>query len=179
MIKLLNILNEIGDATLAVPYTNTLNDYNKKLGVSNLEYEFKIGEDTYIVSISVDQLDTTLPSNKDYEKGSTGMNIMFGLKTEKYSSGDTVRTNKGVQYQVMSTVTKILKDYIENHPELVEIAYEPTKKNAEDEAREKLYKRYAEKNLPGWQYTKDSYGYIYLKKPNAPAKSTFKRFFKK
>ena len=177
MIKLINILKEIGDATSAVPYTHTDSGKGKYETVE--KYEFEIGEDTYVVSMFVSDIDTSLDSKKDYKKGDTGLSIMFGLKTNKYQGGDTSRTNKGVQYQVMSTVVKILKDYVIKHPELVEISYEPVKKDSSDEGREKLYQAYVQKNLPNWKYKKDSYGYIYLNKPPEQSKSIFKRFFNK
>ena len=178
MIKLLDILKEIGDASMAVDYRKVSEDEEKYQTV--VGYEFQIEEDTYIVTMYVSEIDTTLLSKKDYENGNTGMQIMFGLKTDTYSGvGDTSRTNKGVQYQVMATVVKILKEYISQHPELIEIAYEPVKKNAEDQGREKLYQIYIQKNLSDWKYTKDSYGWIYLTKPPKPSKSFFKRFLNK
>ena len=177
MISLTNILKEIGDASSSVPYIHTDSGNNKYETVE--KYEFEIGEDTYVVTMFVSDIDTSLDSKKDYKKGDTGMSIMFGLKTDKYQGGDTSRTNKGVQYQVMATVTKILKDYVAKHPELVEISYEPVKKNTDDQAREKLYQAYVQKNLPDWKYKKDSYGYIYLNKPPESSKSIFSRFFKK
>ena len=178
MIKLMDILKEIGDATSAVSYIHT--DSGKSKYETVEKYEFEIGEDTYVVTMFVSEVDTTLPSKEGYKKGSTGLQIMFGLKTDKYQGGDTARTNKGVQYKIMSTVTKILKDYIAKHPELVEISYEPVKKSIDDQAREKLYQIYVQKNLSDWEYTKDSYGWIYLNKPKPePSKSIFKRFFNK
>jgi len=177
MIKLIDILNEIGDASMAVPYTHT--DSGKSKYETVEKYEFNIGEDTYVVSMFISDIDIYLDSKKDYKKGNTGMSIMFGLKTDKYQGGDTSRTNKGVQYQVMVTVIKILKEYINKHPELVEISYEPVKKNTDYQAREKLYQIYVQKNLPDWKYKKDSYGYIYLNKPPESTKSIFSRFFKK
>ena len=174
----MDILKEIGDATSAVPYTQTDSEKSKYEIVE--KYEFEIGEDTYVVTMFVSDIDTTLPSKEGYKKGSTGLQIMFGLKTDKYQGGDTARTNKGDQYTVMSTVTTILKDYIAKHPELVEISYEPVKKSADDQAREKLYQVYIQKNLPDWKYTKDSSGWINLNKPKPePSKSIFSRFFKK
>jgi hypothetical protein len=177
MIKLMDILKEIGDASMAVDY--------RKLGESKqpyqtiIEYEFKIGEDAYEVLMYVSPMDGSLVKDNT---GNTGMQIMFGLKTEQYIGGDTRRTNKGDQYKIMATVTKILKDYINQHPELVEISYEPVKKDANDQGREKLYQAYTQKNLPNsWQYIKDSYGWIHLRSPEytSPPKSAFKRFFKK
>ena len=83
MIKLASILQEIGDVTSPVPYTNTIDLYNKKFDIANIEYEFEIGEDTYVVITQVDELDTSLPSNKDQRKGSKAMNVIFGIKTGK------------------------------------------------------------------------------------------------
>ena len=41
------------------------------------------------------------------------MNVIFGIKTLKeHGQWDTARTNRGVQYKLMATVTKIIKDYI-------------------------------------------------------------------
>jgi hypothetical protein len=178
MIKLASILQEIGDATSPVPYTKTSEKPDKY--ETRIKYEFKIGEDTYIVSLFVSDLDITLPSNTDQQKGSTGMAVMFGLKTQdQYAGvGDTSRTNRGVQYQVMSTVTKIIKDYVDKHPELVEISYEPVKKDKQDQARQKLYKAYVTKALPNWRYREDEYGYVYLTKPPQEKKGFFKSLFK-
>jgi len=179
MIKLASLLQEIGDATSPVPYTKTSEKPDKY--ETKIKYEFKIGEDTYIVSLFVSDLDLTLPSNTDQQKGSTGMAIIFGIKTDRYgdtSAGDTSRTNKGVQYQVMSTVTKIIKDYIDKHPELAKISYEPVKKSKTDQARQKLYKAYITKALPNWKYREDDYGYVYLTKPPQEKRSLLKRIFK-
>ena len=178
MIKLVDILQEIGDATNPVSYTKTSEKTDKY--ETRIKYEFNIGEDTYIVSLFVSDLDITLPSNEGQPKGSTGMVVMFGLKTDKYAVGvgDTTRTNKGVPYQVMSTVTKIIKDYADKHPELVEISYEPVKKDKSDQGRQKLYKAYVTKALPNWKYREDDYGYIYLTKPPEERKGFFKSLFK-
>jgi hypothetical protein len=178
MIKLASILQEIGDATSPVPYTKTSEKADKY--ETRIKYEFKLGEDTYIVSLFVSDIDTSLPSNRDQQKGSTGMAVMFGLKTDKYAAGvgDTARTNRGVQYKVMATVTKIIKDYIDKHPELVEISYEPVKKDKQDQARQKLYKAYITKALPNWRYREDDYGYVYLTKPPEEKRSLLKRIFK-
>jgi len=179
MIKLASLLQEIGDATSPVPYTKTSEKPDKY--ETKIKYEFKIGEDTYIVSLFVSDLDLTLPSNTDQQKGSTGMAVIFGLKTDRYgdtSAGDTSRTNKGVQYQVMSTVTKIIKDYIDKHPELAKISYEPVKKSKEDQGRTKLYRAYVTKALPNWNYREDDYGYVYLTKPPQEKRSLLKRIFK-
>lgn len=172
MIKLIDILKEIGDATSAVSYTKVGEDKQKYQTI--ITYQFEIGEDIYKVDLTVSPLD-------DNDKpGKTSVDVYFDMRGKNDQYGSTVRTNKGVQYTVMSTVTTILKDYINEHPEVIEIHYEPVKKDAEDQGREKLYNAYVRKNLPDWDYIKDSYGHIYLRSPkfNEEPKSMFKRFFK-
>jgi hypothetical protein len=174
MIKLIDILNEIGDATNPVPY--------KKIGEEDNEYEkrlryaFNIGDDVYIVNMYIGTA-SDIPRYDGIKKGSTVLTLWFGLKTDKDELGSTARTNKFNQYQVMATVTKILKDYINDHPELAEISYEPVKSNTNDFSREKLYKAYVRKNLPNWNYSEEA-GYVYLTRPELtePIK---KRLFKK
>ena len=179
MIKLASILQEIGDATSPVPYTNTIDLYNKKFDIANIEYEFEIGEDTYVVITHVDELDTSLPSNKDQRKGSKAMNVIFGIKTGKeHGQWDTARTNRGVKYKVMATVTKIIKDYIDEHPEVVDISYEPVKKNAQDQSRMKLYRAYVTKALPNWKYKETGDGWVHVTKPPQEKKGFFKSLFK-
>ena len=78
----------------------------------------------------------------------------------------------------MATVTKILKDYIEEHPEVAEISYEPVQSNNTDFAREKLYSAYFKKNLPGWKYHSEA-GFVYLTNPEQTQEpSKIKRFLK-
>jgi hypothetical protein len=109
------------------------------------------------------------------------MAVMFGLKTQdQYAGvGDTSRTNRGVQYKVMSTITKILKDYIDEHPELARIDYEPVKKSKDDQGRMKLYRAYITKALPNWNYREDDYGWVRVEKPGVTHTTPTKRFFNK
>lgn len=157
MIKLIDLLKEIGDSTSNVPYAQTDTGRGKDETVS--KYEFAIGDDTYVVNTFVRELD---PS-----QGTTTMKVSFGLKSNSDSSGSTVSTNKGIQYQVMAAVTKIIKDYVDSHPELVQITYEPSKRSASDRSRLDLYKAYVQKSLPEWSYREESRGYfqtVYLDK---------------
>jgi hypothetical protein len=167
MIKLFDLLLEIGDST-PMPYKKIKDNLLDRYDVRNLSWEFKIGEDTYVVNSDVSKMDDE----------NWGMNAMFGLKTTKYKSGDTSRTNKGDQYKIMATIFKILKDYTTEHPEIVELSYEPQKDFEGDEQREKLYKIYVNKNFPDWNYTKMG-SYVYLNKPKSSVISKIKRFFKK
>ena len=176
MIKLIDILKEIGDATNPVPYHKASDEdtgYEKRLG-----YEFSIGDDVYVVHLYITEVDPSWPKYDGLKKGSKYVVIWFGLKTDKYKDGDTSRTNKFQQYSIMATVTKILKDYIEEHPEVAEISYEPVQSNNTDFAREKLYSAYFKKNLPGWKYHSEA-GFVYLTNPEQTQEpSKIKRFLK-
>lgn len=157
MIKLIDLIKEIGDSTSNVSYAQTDSGIGKGEIVS--KYEFTIGEDTYAVNTYVRKLD---PSKED-----TTMRVSFGLKSNSNSSGSTVSTNKGMQYQVMAAVVKVIKGYVDSHPELVQITYEPSKRSASDRSRLDLYKAYVQKNLPGWNYKEQSSGFfttVYLDK---------------
>lgn len=167
MIKLMDILNEIGDATIPVVYKK-LSTWKTGEEKTIINYGFEIEGDEYVVNTYVRPIE----KNSD----NTTMTVIFTVR-----NSHSTRTNKGVQYQVMSTITQILKDYVNEHPELVEIAYEPVKNDPSDEAREKLYRAYVKKNIPNWNYSKGSDGYVYITKPGytKPPKSIFQRFFKK
>jgi hypothetical protein len=158
MIKLFDLLKEIGDASLAVPYKKTT-DQSNKFG-HFLSWEFKIGEDTYIVNSEID--------DEDGE-----MSVEFRLST----AGITTRTNKGDQYKIIATIINILKDYTQKHPEIVKISYFPAKSFEDDDQREKLYKIYFDKNFPNWKYTNDE-GEIHIEKPKSSVISKIKSFFK-
>lgn len=155
MIKLIDLLKEIGDSPSNVSYTKTSSGKDN----TATRYEFTIGEDTYVVSMHIKELD---PS-----QGTTTMRVSFGLKSGSSSSGNTTSTNRGVQYQVMAAVTKVIKDFADSHPELAQITYEPSKRSAGDRGRLDLYKTYVQKNLPGWDYKEQSSGFfttVYLNK---------------
>jgi hypothetical protein len=157
MIKLIDLIKEIGDSSSNIPYTQTDTGKGKDETVS--KYEFTIGDDTYVVNTSIKELD---PS-----QGTTTMKVSFGLKSSSNSSGNTTSTNRGMQYQVMAAVTKIIRDYVNSHPEIVQITYEPSKRSASDRSRLDLYKAYVQKSLPGWNYKEQSSGFfttVYLDK---------------
>jgi hypothetical protein len=177
MIKLFDILSEIGDATLSVPYNKTGESLNSTKDEKTINYEFEIGDNTYIVELYTGLIDKyDVPQSKS--KNEYYLGVVFGNKVgnEEYT---TLDTNRGEQYKIMATVTKILKDYVSQHPEVVEIVYEPVKSGPSDQGREKLYKAYVEKNLSDWSYTKDSNNHVYLRKPNTSSNSNIKRSFKK
>jgi len=177
MIKLFDILSEIGDAALSVSYNKTGESLNSTKDEKTINYEFEIGDNAYIVSLYTGLMDKyDVPQSKS--NGEYYLGVVFGNKVGN-KEFTTLDTNRGEQYRIMATVTKILKDYISQHPEVIEIVYEPVKSGPSDQGREKLYKAYVEKNLPDWSYTKDSHNHVYLRKPNTSSKSNITRSFKK
>jgi hypothetical protein len=177
MIKLFDILSEIGDATLSVPYNKTGESLNSTKDEKTINYEFEIGDNAYIVELYTGLMDK-YDISQSKSKNEYYLGVVFGNKVGN-KEFNTLDTNRGEQYRIMATVTKILKDYVSQHPEVVEIVYEPVKSGPSDQGREKLYKAYVEKNLPDWSYTKDSHNHVYLRKPNISSKSNVKRSFKK
>jgi hypothetical protein len=72
--------------------------------------------------------------------------IVFGVLNEEYEGEEYVVTNKGDVYNVMATISDIVKMYMEQHPNIntYEFCGEPNKDTLEDEltTRTKLYIRY-------------------------------------
>jgi hypothetical protein len=170
-------LFEIGDATLSVPYHKKGESLNSYKDEKTIDYEFEIGDSAYIVSLYTGLMDKyDVPQYKS--NGEYYLGVVFGNKVGNNDFA-TLDTNRGEQYRIMATVTKILKDYVTQHPEVVEIVYEPVKSGPSDRGREKLYKAYVDKNLSGWSYTKDSHNHVYLRKPSVSSKSNVKHIFNK
>ena len=61
--------------------------------------------------------------------------IVFGVRNEEYEGEEYVVTNKGELYRVMATIVKIIRIYIEQHPNInsFEFAGEPNKEIITDE----------------------------------------------
>ena len=177
MIKLFDILSEIGDAALSVSYNKTGESLNSTKDEKTINYEFEIGDNAYIVSLYTGLMDKyDVPQSRS--NGEYYLGVVFGNKIGN-KEFTTLNTNRGEQYRVMATITRILKDYVAQHPEVVEIVYEPVKSGPADQGRERLYKAYVEKNLSGWNYSKDSHNHVYLRKPNTSSKSNSKHIFNK
>ncbi len=72
--------------------------------------------------------------------------IVFGVLNEEYEGEEYVVTNKGEIYRVMATIVKVVKMYIDQHPNINSFEYtgEPNKEIADGEpsTRIKLYQRY-------------------------------------
>lgn len=167
------VITKIGDASNPLNYKETSNETTPIS--TRVKYEFSIGEDIYIVGMSITKLDLEEPENKDLPKGSKAMAVYFGLK-QKNSIGDyTSSTNKGDQYKIMATVSQIIKDYVKDHPEITEIKYE-----TDDKARHRLYKAYLKNNnspFKNWEI-KEKGDWIDVRKPIEKKKGLFQRMFK-
>lgn len=83
--------------------------------------------------------------------------IVFGVTNEEFDGEEYSVTNKGELYRVMSTIVKIVKTYMSEHPKMIRYEFTGISKDEENEgkmsARIKLYHRYIPKILPeGWHY---------------------------
>lgn len=76
-------------------------------------------------------------------------------------------TNRGELFKVMSTVAVIVLYYLQSNPEYKYLTYEPSKTTGEDDnRRDKLYRAYMKKMLPGSEEVpSDEKDYIKFKLP--------------
>lgn len=84
--------------------------------------------------------------------------IVFGVTNDEFDGEEYPVTNKGELYRVMSTIVKIVKSYMLEHPKMMQYEFTGISRD-EDESkittRLKLYNRYIPQILPkgeGWQY---------------------------
>ena len=83
--------------------------------------------------------------------------IVFGVTNEEFDGEEYSVTNKGELYRVMSTIVKVVKIYMSEHPKMISYEFTGVSKDEENadtmSARIKLYNRYIPKILPeGWRY---------------------------
>lgn len=126
MIKLANILYELGDATNFYPFRLDLeNDIS-----GDVYYSFETPEHQYNIAFA--------------NLGANSYDITFG------ADNPDLDTNEGIPLRVVATVTKITLDFIEkyNPKELVIHPIETSKKVGDDLRRFKLYGEFLKKNLP-------------------------------
>ena len=128
MIKLIDILKEIGDADSQ--------SYEYSYDGSNYKAYFTTEHNTQYKVI--------------FETINNRMNISFGVIYDSDDDPDfEVITNKGNIYRIMSTIISIINRAIsEFNPN--EIKFDS------DNRRIKLYKNYIEKNLKGYNITKET-----------------------
>lgn len=142
MQKLAGLLNEVGEANLQ-PYSFEYSDTGE-----SLDYYFTTDEDIRYVA----QFET-------FDEFQGHPMTSFFFKTENGTSDEVV--NKGEVFKVMSTITAIIKDYVERLDPMT-IEFSPSKsKGANDMRRAKLYVAFIKKSLPAgysWnQLTQDDF----------------------
>lgn len=162
MIKLIDILSEVGEGT-APKYSWTFEGDYDTTGILNLDYEFVTDSHTrYFVKLTVAQY-----KGDEYE-----MMVAFGVGRSaiKKAFGDkspfTKIVNKGELYRVMATVVDIVKDGIkrcaEKDMKIKYLLFKPEKEKETkkgyitNDQRNALYKAYVDKNLDLVQSTKVS-----------------------
>lgn len=132
MINFTNILMEIGEGNSSAYKYNIKLDNGKIVKYtfttsSNLLYLVELKKIQNAVAVDF-QIDAEVSDNMYHE------------------------TNKGDMYKIMSTIIKIVTDYLKNNPDIEYIRYEPkqkeTKTSTDSNQRDKLYRAYLKKYIP-------------------------------
>lgn len=171
MVKLIDLLKEIGDAS-ARPYDwkRTVDEEDYK------EYMFQTKEGLYY-KVEIQVLEG------DEERDSAF--VQFGIVEPDednmgFTDFDGVPT-RGDLFNIMATIVEVLKDLIKNNPNIKYLQFETDKrshitnkgKKVVSNARFDLYTKYIQKHLPNAEVTTDSKGgyemtSIKLKELNVP-----------
>jgi len=143
MIKLVNLLKEVGEGT-SQPYQYTTDDdyYYNFTTDKGTEYEVEIMP-RYITHNILNQIP---------EEKALLMALVTFTADNDYGQSNIV--NRGEMYRVMSTITQIVKNNISDNPEIGGIYFAPTKKESSSQdlsqnQRYKLYQAYIQKSIPG------------------------------
>ena len=83
--------------------------------------------------------------------------IVFGVTNDEYEGEEYTLTNKGELYRVMTTIVKVIKLFMAEHPKMICYEFTGLAKEGEGEnkntARINLYKRYLPKIFEsGWDF---------------------------
>ena len=167
MIKLKNILNEIGEGS-AKPYKWKA-DHKPHMvyGIKTTKYEYVWETDSglkYVFTIDPvwmeevpNHMGNWVASFGPFEKGEalydlSGRQIRPSQKQPDYET----QTNRGELFNIMATIVDIFKDFMKKEKDsefgLDMVYYEPAKTKDDERTskqRDKLYKAYIQKHLPG------------------------------
>lgn len=145
MIKLVNLLNEVGEA--GVSYSiEKITGAGKDVGYL---FTTKDGDD-YVVRLEYLNLRTPGVYSLSFYPGSS-------ISPEEERRNVSLITNKGDTFRIMSTVVNALKDFIATEEGVQEIRWTGTQTGDKPEAaeqRNKLYNAYVKKalsNTPDWE----------------------------
>lgn len=170
MIKLVNILLEVGEGS-AKPYP--LQAKHKKTlryGIQVIDYDYRWKTKSgYLYSLQITPTDGSVSGGKVIDTGNWVVTFgpmkmgkqIYGISgrpigTPQDKMDTEIQTNKGELFSIMSTIVKAMKDFIKKEGTsewgLKGIEYEASKTQGDaksDAQRNKLYLAYIKKNLPG------------------------------
>jgi hypothetical protein len=156
MIKLIDILKEIGDAS-SQPYSfDFYSDYD-----GMRIYGFDTESYPYTVELQYADLD-------NYDEDATnilGVRFYVADEDDPDMELDDIVTNRGELFRVMATVTAIIKKDLQDHPEIDTITFTPAKKEGEttNVSRLNLYTRYIKNAFPNATITARGRGRVEVK----------------
>jgi hypothetical protein len=135
MIKLLDILKEIGDAS-SQPYKfefyGSPYDEERYYGFETSHYPYSV----HITNYEDNEIEISffVPNEKDPDQ-------------ERYD----IETNRGDLFKIMATVVAIVKQDLKTHPEVDTLIFTPVKKQGaiDNSSRANLYLRYVKHSYPG------------------------------
>lgn len=156
MIKLIDILKEIGDAS-SQPYSF---DFYSDYGGMRI-YGFDTESYPYTVELQYADLD-------NYDEDATnilGVRFYVADEDDPDMELDDIVTNRGELFRVMATVTAIIKKDLQDHPEIDTITFTPAKKEGEttNVSRLNLYTRYIKNAFPNATITARGRGRVEVK----------------
>jgi hypothetical protein len=142
MIKLVNLLKEVGEGTSQTYKWEEVSSDNWFTFVrftteSETEYEVEL---------------EYFESSFSFAKDLPGFNLAFSAKLKgEYEFSNTVVTNKGEVYKVMATIVDIVQYYLKDNKI---ITYTPEKKSGEEfgKKRDNLYKAFITKKFPNAEF---------------------------
>jgi hypothetical protein len=142
MIKLVNLLKEVGEGTSQTYKWKEVSSDNWFTFVrftteSETEYEVEL---------------EYFESSFSFAKDLPGFNLAFSAKLKgEYEFSNTVVTNKGEVYKVMATIVDIVQHYLKDNKI---ITYTPEKKSGEEfgKKRDSLYKAFITKKFPNAEF---------------------------
>jgi nicotinamide mononucleotide adenylyltransferase/PAS domain-containing protein len=154
-------LNEIGDASikpLSYKEVHQKHNYNGDGNVTIFNFTTPKGLE-YEVEID------------NYGGGLSLADVNFKVKGGRFSD----ETNQGEMFVIMSTVIKIVKDFLSKNDNIINVEIAASKKDTNDSRRFRIYQAYVKQHLPqGWGMdTTDTGGdIIHLIKQNSINEST-------
>ena len=143
MIKLTNILKEIGDSSAKpYPFHKISSPLYKDMQVTTYGFESEHFPYTvWLATFAGEEVDQ--------------MTVVFFVNYDHSPEGDTIITNKGELYRVMATITSIIKQELTKRPNVDTLRFSPSKKSGDDTSREHLYLKYINQAYPNAEISRD------------------------